>query len=73
MRWGQVREMRIMELAADLDRVRLSGAQSGLEREHSILQLSERINLCRRGFDEGIDVNKVRAPSRAIAVASQYG
>lgn len=62
MRRGQVREMRIMELAADLDRVRLSGAQSGSEREHSILQLTERINLCRRGHDEGINVNKVPAP-----------
>lgn len=63
MRRCQVREMRILELAADLDRVRLSGAQSGFEREHSILQLSERINLCRRGLDEGIDVNKVPALS----------
>ena len=62
-RW-QVREMRILELAADLDRVRLSGAQSGFEREHSILQLTERINLCRRGLDEGIDVNKV--PAQAL-------
>ena len=60
--------MRILELAADLDRVRLSGAQSGLEREHSILQLSERINLCRRGHEEGIDVNKVDALSCANAI-----
>ncbi|KAK9836148.1 hypothetical protein WJX81_004716 [Elliptochloris bilobata] len=54
----QVREMRIMELVADLDRARLSGTTSGLEREHTILQLTEQINLCRRGCDGGIDVNK---------------
>lgn len=64
--------MRILELAADLDRVRLGGGLGGAERDQSILHIAERINLCRRGCDDGVDVNKARSSlaNKACAAAS---
>ena len=57
-----MRETRILELAADLDRVRLGSGPGGAARDQSILCIAERMNLCRRGFDDSVDVNKACPP-----------
>jgi len=63
---AQAREMCILELVGDLDRLRLAGGGAcAAEREQAILAVTERINLYRRGADDGADVNKVRRPRGA--------
>jgi hypothetical protein len=52
--------MCILELVGDLDRLRLAGGGAcAAEREQAILAVTERINLYRRGADDGADINKV--------------